>query len=128
MNSEEFEGVLSAQINRTVDILGNKAAEYADDTERLHNFKVIAELQGISTHQAVVNLMAKHTVSIFDLAQRPVDEVTENLWNEKITDHINYLILLQAALAEERKEAAEQASFPNEDLIGLEDARKVTVA
>lgn len=102
MNSDEFGNILSYQIQRTVDILGSKADEYADDTERLHNFKVIAALQGVTLRQAVVNLMAKHTVSIFDSA-RSSEEFTKEYWDEKITDHINYLILLQAALAEERK-------------------------
>lgn len=111
MNSDEFGNVLSAQIQRTIDTLGHKANEYADDDERLHNFKVIAELQGVSLRQAVVNLMAKHTVSIFDMARDP-STFTKEAWDEKITDHINYLILLQAALVEERKKLADATSYP----------------
>jgi hypothetical protein len=125
VNSVEFGKILERQINRTIDILGSKAEEYANDDERLHNFKVIAELQGITLHQAVVNLMAKHTVSIFDLA-RSEGEVSEELWNEKITDHINYLILLQAALAEERKGPID-GDILGPDPRGIEDARRVVV-
>jgi hypothetical protein len=120
MHADRFHGILNSQIERTIKMLGNKADEYADDRDRLHNFRVISALQGIPLHQAVVNLMAKHTVSIFDLSQS-IKPVSEEMWNEKITDHINYLILLQAALAEERDDETnieEGSTFPNEDLIG----------
>ena len=44
-------------------------------------------------------MMVKHTVSIFDMVEsgKPFDLA---LWDEKITDHINYLILIRAALVE----------------------------
>ncbi len=119
MNSKEFNDVLNEQVKRVIDILGSKADEYATDDERLHNFKVIAELQGITVRQAVANLMAKHTVSIFDLVQLEDGVVTPELWDEKITDHLNYLILLKAALVEEERVRATAASFPNEDLVGM---------
>lgn len=117
MNSVDFNAVLQDQIDRVTAVLGSKAGEYATDDERLHNFKQAAALQGITLRQAVANFMAKHTISIFDLVQKP-NNLPEELWNEKITDHINYLILLQAALAEERKDEADTTSYPNEDLVG----------
>jgi hypothetical protein len=118
MNSVELDRVLKDQIKRTINILGSKAGEYATDDERLHNFKILSALQGITLRQAVVNLMAKHTVSIFDMASNEVD-LPEELWNEKITDHINYLILLLAVLEEERKEKFRSESYPNQDLINM---------
>ena len=48
-------------------ILVEKAAEYADDNDRLHNFNVAAELQGITREEALGGMMCKHTVSIYDM-------------------------------------------------------------
>lgn len=49
--------------------------------------------------------MAKHTVSIYDMS-RANEAFPLELWDEKITDHINYLILLRALLVEEDEEDA----------------------
>lgn len=100
MNSHSFVQVLNDQIEICQGMLGHKAAEYATDDERLHNFKVAASLQGIAPRQALAGFMAKHTVSIYDLCRAPVAAELE-LWTEKITDHINYLILLKALVVEE---------------------------
>jgi len=98
MKADQFEDILDAQIKRVQDVLVVKAKEYATE-DRLANFKVGAALQGISIPQCVTNYMAKHTVSIFTMVNsgKPYDLA---LWDEKITDHINYLILLRAALIE----------------------------
>lgn len=45
-------------------------------------------------------MMAKHTVSIYDMCNSGLKYPIE-LWNEKITDHINYLLLLRAIIEEE---------------------------
>jgi hypothetical protein len=98
MTTDQFNDILDAQIKRVQDVLVVKAKEYATE-DRLANFKVGAALQGISIPQCVSNYMAKHTVSIFEMVRsgKPYD-IT--MWDEKITDHINYLILLRAALVE----------------------------
>lgn len=101
MNSEQFEAILQDQIDKTATILGHKAREYATDVDRLHNFKVAAELENTTTRNALAGMMAKHTVSIYDMCGSPA-EMDLELWNEKITDHINYLILLRAVIIEEQ--------------------------
>lgn len=84
----------------SVETLLNKAKEYATDGDRLHNFKVAADVQGISPTAALAGMMAKHTVSVYDMIGTsevyPLD-----LWEEKIKDSINYLFLLWALLNEE---------------------------
>ena len=45
-------------------------------------------------------MMAKHTVSIYDMCNSGQKYPIE-LWNEKITDHINYLLLLRAIIEDE---------------------------
>lgn len=83
--------------------LSVKGGEYATE-DRLHNFKVAARMQGVTPKQALGGMMAKHTVSVYDLIWDEEDN-DEMLWAEKITDHINYLLLLKAILDEEREDA-----------------------
>lgn len=99
MTSERFDNVTREQIQRSTDVLLNKAKEYATD-DRLHNFKVAAALQGCSPKQALAGMMAKHTVSVYDMCMSG-ETYSVELWHEKITDHINYLLLLNAMVAEE---------------------------
>jgi hypothetical protein len=99
VNSEEFNKLLGGQLDMVESILGVKAKEYATD-DRLHNFKVAAELQGLTPKEALAGMMAKHTVSVYDMAtSEKIFPLAQ--WEEKITDHINYLILLKAIVIEE---------------------------
>lgn len=100
MNSAQFERVLEELLTRVENILGTKAGEYASDKDRLHNFKVTATIQGTTPAKALAGMMAKHTVSIYDMV-RSDKEFPLEVWDEKITDHINYLILLRAIKTEE---------------------------
>lgn len=98
MNTEKFNDVLKDQITRCTDVLVTKAKEYATE-DRLHNFKVAAELQGCTPKQALAGMMAKHTVSVYDMCMSRADYTVE-LWDEKLTDSINYLLLLRALVEE----------------------------
>lgn len=100
MKGEEFAQIFTKQMLVCEDILVNKAREYADDEDRLHNFKTAATLENVSVRQALAGMMAKHTVSVYDMCRSPDDFPIER-WSEKITDHINYLILLQAIVQED---------------------------
>ncbi|QDH47953.1 hypothetical protein PQB78_gp40 [Arthrobacter phage Xenomorph] len=109
MNADKFNRVIEAQLDRSSNVLLKKSTEYATDTDRLHNFKVAAALQGCDAKKALQGMMAKHTVSIYDMCNSN-DIFGEELWNEKITDHINYLLLLQAVVTEEREKMQEELS------------------
>ena len=114
MNNEEFHSVVDNQIKTCVEILDSKSSEYAEDGDRLHNFKIAAKLQECSVQQALAGMMAKHTISIYDMC-RSNETYPEELWLEKITDSINYLLLLKASLVELQSDMVE-ACFPNEPL------------
>lgn len=103
MNSKEFEAALEQRIGKCKEVLGVKASEYAT-SDRLHNFKVAAVLQQESPIKALGGMMAKHTVSVYDLikAENRGEDVSIELWDEKIGDHINYLLLLWAAVIENK--------------------------
>lgn len=104
MNSKDFSEHINKRIEACTSLLGIKADEYATD-DRLHNFKVAAEIQNCTPITALAGMMAKHTVSVYDLIQRQEQGgvIPQSLWDEKINDSINYLLLL-SALIEEGKE------------------------
>lgn len=95
MDNTRFQQVLDRQIQQTKMVLAGKAEEYASDTDRLSNFKSAAALKKVTPEQALTGMMAKHTVSVYDMVESG-KEYTEAEWDEKIGDHINYLVLLKA--------------------------------
>lgn len=99
MKTEDFEPIIEAQIQACRDVLVVKAREYATE-DRLHNFKVAASLSGGNWREALAGMMAKHTVSVYDLC-RAEEVAPADIWDEKITDHINYLLLLRALVVAE---------------------------
>ena len=99
MNTDDFEKAFEEQVERCREVLVNKAREYATE-DRLHNFKVAAALQGISPEAALAGFLAKHIVSIFDMTPTPKSH-SRAQWDEKITDALNYLFLLNAIIKEE---------------------------
>jgi len=109
MKLEDFESVLKEQFKTSEEILVIKAKEYAT-SDRLHNFNIAAALKGETPMQALAGMMAKHTVSIYDMCMSHKEYPAE-MWNEKITDHINYLILLKAIVTEEQKMSANPEQF-----------------
>ena len=100
MTTDQFNELSTQMDQLTVDTLIAKAKEYAADGDRLHNFKVAAKMEGCNLIQALGGMMAKHTVSIYDMIGSG-EFYDESLWAEKIKDHINYLYLLWAAIHED---------------------------
>ena len=100
MHNDQFQEVLDTQIQQTTSTLAGKAEEYASDNDRLSNFKRSAHLNHTTQPKAVMGMMSKHTVSVYDMVEDG-KAYTAAEWDEKIGDHINYLILLKAVLIEE---------------------------
>lgn len=100
MTNNIFGEIVEDQLRLCKEVLGVKATEYSGEGDRLHNFKVAAVVQECSPRRALAGMMVKHTVSIYDMcvAQK---NYCQDMWDEKITDHINYLLLLKAVIAEE---------------------------
>ena len=105
MTKDTFNIVINDQLNLCTNVLIEKARQYATG-DRLHNFKVAAEIQKITPVSALAGMMAKHTVSIYDMCSDTEQNIqhTMDLWEEKITDHINYLLLLKALLVDGQTE------------------------
>lgn len=99
MNQKEFNEILQARIESIQNVLGIKAREYAQKGDRLHNFKLAAQIDNETPEQALWGMLKKHLVCIIDMKDGRL-EATEELINEKIGDAINYLILLEALMKE----------------------------
>jgi hypothetical protein len=102
MTNEIFNEVTAERVRMCIDVMCKKSDEYATDNDKLHNFKVAASLQGCSDIKALGGMMCKHTVSIYDLINdfENGKNIPLDLWNEKIGDSINYLLLLNALVIE----------------------------
>lgn len=111
MKPIEFNKLLKEILARTTNVLSTKSAEYATDEDKLHNFKRAGAMQNCTPEKALVGMWAKHLVSILDI----VDNIEKNdgfvdmydgydeylaKVEEKVTDAINYLILLEALIKE----------------------------
>lgn len=101
MNQSDFECVVEECIARCAKTLDIKAEEYSTD-DRLHNFKAAARLQGCTPERALLGMWAKHIVSVVDIV-RDIEAgklPPEDLVHEKLTDVMNYVMLLEALIDE----------------------------
>lgn len=101
MDTGKFTEIVQEQLTRSTKLLGAKGEEYSEDNyDRLIAFKTAAELQDITQAEALAGMMAKHTVSIYQMC-KDLKAYSQERWNEKITDSINYLLILAAVVREE---------------------------
>lgn len=118
MNHAEFNKLLNEIIERTTNVLAEKSNEYSTDTDKLHNFKVAARKRNTTPEDALLGMEVKHDVSLDDIVNKitkieqenkkqplcvkvnPVRWLKRRMLEEKITDSINYLILLEALIKE----------------------------
>ena len=112
MNHETFKAIITQMQEDSLATLLEKNSGYSN-ADPLHNFHQAAKLKGETTLKAIGGMMAKHTVSIYDLINKASEEyVPEEVWFEKIQDHMNYLLFLWAAVEET---VVEQNSFELSD-------------
>ena len=64
-----FNQVIKDQLTKCLDTLGIKAGEYAENNDRLHNFKNAAGMMGCNSKEALAGMMAKHTISVYDMCR-----------------------------------------------------------
>lgn len=99
MTAETFNKIVEEQIEQIRAVLQSKAAGYATEGDRLHNFKTCANEFGGTPEQALWGYLLKHLTSIRDLVNG-VRQPTKEVVDEKIGDSINYLILLKGLFLE----------------------------
>lgn len=109
MRTKDFNNIVKEQLYRCENLLITKMREYAEgsDTDesvdRLAAFKKAAALQNQTPIQAAFGMLAKHLVSVSDMAASG-KEYSYERWNEKITDSINYLLIIRALAWESKPE------------------------
>jgi len=101
MIHERFNETFEKMVGMCRDLLVSKNAEYARGEDKLHNFKKAAGFGG-TQETALGGMMLKHTVSVYDMIDDigKANNASLEKWEEKIMDHINYLILLYAMQVE----------------------------
>lgn len=99
MNREVYQLLISNTVQSSLNTLTEKAREYTHPDDMFHNFKVAATLQGRTKEQALTGMMAKHMVSIYDMVEGG-KSYSKDVWQEKIGDGINYLLILSAMVKE----------------------------
>ena len=101
MTNKKLNEIVLNRVKQIQSVLTKKGIEYTSSTsDRLINFKIAADYQQITNKQALMGMLAKHLASISQMIK--TDNVYSNdVWNEKIGDAINYLILLEAMVYEE---------------------------
>lgn len=101
-----YKDSISEMLTHCAETLNAKRKEYAQGSD-FHNFEVTAKITGGTPEQALAGMMAKHTVSIYDMI-RSGDQPIEK-WQEKIGDHINYLLILWAMVRKKAEESVEES-------------------
>ena len=105
----EFNDVVIGQMERCKMLLITKGNEYAPEAmsnveiDRLAHFKKAATLMRTTPKIALMGMLVKHYISIMDMSMDDKDYPVEQ-WSEKITDSINYLLILRAIVEEEKHE------------------------
>lgn len=102
MDYREFDKLVDARIEKIRNTLLVKAKEYAGPVDRLYNFKRAAEIERTTPERALAGMWVKHVVSVLDMIEHAEIVHSESYVDEKIGDSVNYLILLEALLAERR--------------------------
>lgn len=90
--------------HRCLELLKKKGEEYSQDKvidDRFVIFKRAGAIQDISSKEALTGMMSKQLASIVDMTKRPTDPNQKALWREKVSDSINYLVMLLALVEEE---------------------------
>lgn len=127
MRRELLQDIFEQQFNDCQEILFKKAKEYSKDDEQLHNFNIAGVLTGVDPVRALGGMMVKHTISIYDMINEGAPATfSMDQWDEKITDHINYLILLKAAVFEDMwgSDDEEQPPLPLEEFFSNGSEKK----
>jgi len=97
MNTERFNKIVEEQLERVRKVLVKKADEYNLEEDRLGFFKRAAAFANETPEQALYGFLLKHLQSITDMVQSG-NEYPAEMWEEKITDAMNYLVLLLGLL------------------------------
>lgn len=116
MQEERFNQIIEAQVDMALALFQKKNDAYSGTqaVDRLAGVKDVAAIRGVSKLEAISGMMAKHTMSIYNMMKSD-QTYPLAVWNEKISDHINYLLLAAASIHEDRDELSDANLARGED-------------
>lgn len=97
-SQEELNEVVDYLHDKETNTLCAKGAEYATKGDRLENFRVIANLLGLTMEQVCCVFLLKHIFALIGYATHGRMPTTESI-GEKGTDARNYIMFLLAILS-----------------------------
>lgn len=104
MTPEKFNEFMDFVIEKHIkNVMCEKSAEYAKGGDKLYNFKRASQMRGLPPEECLRGMKLKHDVSIDDMLDdliNPDKEYSQERWQGKLHDEINYLFLLWALLLE----------------------------
>ena len=101
MTTEQFNKTVENMLEVCKDTLIKKQGEYNLEEDRLAFFKEGNELTRLSPERTLYMFMYKHVKSLADMVASE-HVYSKELWEEKIKDNINYLLLLRALLEDDK--------------------------
>ncbi len=108
MNQNQFDELLNELLDKEDQILRSKGKEYAQDTDRLQNFRERAHFEGRTLSEVALGDMMKHIQSIKKAVQdgqieewRYTNKNGGEGLKQRFVDARNYLALLMACIEEE---------------------------
>lgn len=103
MKPESFNKIVNERCVKIKKVLASKAKEYATE-DRLHNFKRASVFMNKTPATVCWGFAMKHFTSVADIVDQVESGKKIEPWliEEKIGDSINYLILLEAILKEQK--------------------------
>jgi len=96
MIDKDFNRIIDERLQKCKETLQLKSYEYALPNDRLANFRRASRILTDSKEMALIGMFVKHLVSILEMVDK--GEYPEAMWDEKIGDTINYLLLLDACV------------------------------
>ena len=105
MKPEKFINIVEHRLDSCETTLSSKAVEYSKDNDRLHNFKTAARIKGCTQIEALYGMWLKHIVSIQYIIENAANFnfPSYKLIADKFNDNINYTLLAEGILVEERE-------------------------
>ena len=104
MTPEEFDKIVDLRLETCRSVLCDKGREYSRNGDRLHYFKEAGKRRGVTPERALDGMSLKHEISIGDIISDAENDPPvlprRGVLGEKITDAINYLLLLEGILTE----------------------------
>lgn len=104
MDNDDFEYIVDHQLELCCNTLKAKNDAYAANGDVFNNFKQAGTLTYQDPKISLAGMMVKHTVSLYDMISSDDRIYTIPEWEEKITDHINYLLLLKGLIVEQEQD------------------------